>query len=110
MLQFLVFAYLILLSSWLKLDDCLWLGPPWFNYWFSLALAYSVGIYCHEPSLLFHHNIQVDYFYDGMLMELVRHYVNRTLIVSCTRHFNSLLLMSLSLALARKLPISILLE
>ena len=31
-------------NSWLKLDDCLWLDPPWFNYWFSLALARSVGI------------------------------------------------------------------
>ena len=27
-------------NSWLKLDDCLWLDPPWF----SLALARSVGI------------------------------------------------------------------
>ena len=23
---------------------CLWLDPPWFNLWFSLALARSVGI------------------------------------------------------------------
>ena len=32
------------LNSWLKLDDCLWLDPPWFNQWFSLALACSVDI------------------------------------------------------------------
>ena len=32
------------LNSWLKLDDCLWLDPPRFNYWFSIALARSVGI------------------------------------------------------------------
>ena len=30
-------------TSWLKLDDCLWLDPPCFN---------SVSIYSHEPSLL----------------------------------------------------------
>ena len=23
------------------LTICLWLGPPWFNYWFSFTLAYS---------------------------------------------------------------------
>ena len=44
------------LSSWLKLDDCPWLDTPWFNYCFSLSLAYSVGIYSHGPSSLFHHN------------------------------------------------------
>ena len=27
------------LNSWLKLNDCLWLYPPWLNKWFSLALA-----------------------------------------------------------------------
>ena len=32
------------LHSWLKLDDCLWLDPPWFNKCFSLALAHSVFI------------------------------------------------------------------
>ena len=32
------------LNSWLKLDDRLWLDPPWFNKWFSLVLARSVGI------------------------------------------------------------------
>ena len=26
----------------------------------SLALAYSVGIYSHKPSSLFHHNVLVD--------------------------------------------------
>ena len=29
------------LTSLLVLDDILWLGPPWFNYWFSFTLAYS---------------------------------------------------------------------
>ena len=33
---------------------------PWFNEWFSLALAYSVDIYSHEPSSLFHHIALVD--------------------------------------------------
>ena len=32
------------LNSWLKLYDWLWLNPLWFNLWFSLALARSVGI------------------------------------------------------------------
>ena len=27
----------------LNLDDCNWLDQPWFNQWFSLALARSVG-------------------------------------------------------------------
>ena len=47
-------------SSWVKLDDCLWLDPPWFNLWFSLTLAYSVGIYSHKPSSLIHHSVLVD--------------------------------------------------
>ena len=33
------------------LTICLWLGPPWFNYWFSFALAYSR--ISHEYSFLF---------------------------------------------------------
>ena len=32
-----------------KFDDCLWLDPPWFNSWFSLALARSVGILTMRP-------------------------------------------------------------
>ena len=33
------------------LTICLWLGPPWFNYWFSFTLAYSrIG---HKYSSLF---------------------------------------------------------
>ena len=81
-------TYLILvceaLSSWLKLDDCLWLDPPWFNQWFSLALTRSVGIYSHEPFSLFH---PYKCFYDDALNELVNHYANRTLIVSCTKDY-----------------------
>ena len=30
---------------------CLWLGPPWFNFWFSFTLAYSR--ISHEYSSLF---------------------------------------------------------
>ena len=30
-----------LLPGLLGLMICLWLGPPWFNYWFSFTLAYS---------------------------------------------------------------------
>ena len=33
------------------LTICLWLGPPWFNYWFSFTLAYSR--ISHEYSSLF---------------------------------------------------------
>ena len=33
------------------LSICLWLGPPWFNYWFSFTLAYSR--ISHEYSPLF---------------------------------------------------------
>ena len=33
------------------LTICLWLGPPWFNYWFSFILAYSR--INHEYSSLF---------------------------------------------------------
>ena len=36
-------------NSWLKLDDCLWLDPPWFNYCFSLALVHNVGILAMSP-------------------------------------------------------------
>ena len=34
-----------------QLSICLWLGPPWFNYWFSFTLAYSR--INHEYSSLF---------------------------------------------------------
>ena len=37
------------INSWLKLDDCLWLDPPWFNLWFSLALARSVVFKAMSP-------------------------------------------------------------
>ena len=33
------------------LTTCLWLGSPWFNYWFSFTLAYSR--ISHEYSYLF---------------------------------------------------------
>ena len=33
------------------LTICLWLGPPWFNYWFSFTLAYNR--ISHEYSSLF---------------------------------------------------------
>ena len=36
-------------GDFLKPDDCLWLDPPWFNLWFSLALARSVGILAMIP-------------------------------------------------------------
>ena len=39
------------LFSYLSLTICLWLGPPWFNYWFSFTLAYSR--ISHEYSSLF---------------------------------------------------------
>ena len=35
----------------LKSFRLLWLGPPWFNYWFSFTLAYSR--ISHEYSSLF---------------------------------------------------------
>ena len=35
----------------LRFAICLWLGPPWFNSWFSFALAYSR--ISHEYSSLF---------------------------------------------------------
>ena len=44
--------------------------------------------FSHEPSSLFHHSVSVDLsvsIYDDALTELVIHYANRTLIVSCTR-------------------------
>ena len=45
-------------------------------------MAYSVGIYNHEPFSLFHSSVQ--YFYDDAVMELGDHYANRTLFVSFT--------------------------
>ena len=47
-------------NSWLKLDDCLRLDPPWFNEWFSLAPACSADISSHGPSSLFHYSVLVD--------------------------------------------------
>ena len=41
-------------------DDCIWPDPRWLNKWFSLALAYSVGIYSHETSSMFLHSVLVD--------------------------------------------------
>ena len=40
------------------LTICLWLGPPWFNYWFSFTLAYSR--ISHEYSSLF--IIAIDFY------------------------------------------------
>ena len=43
-----------------------------------------------EPSSLFHHSVLVDLsvsIYDDALTELVNHYANRTLIVSCTKDY-----------------------
>ena len=59
---------------------------------------FSSGSQClyfsHEPSSLFHHSVLVDlsvsmmmHFYDAALTELVNHYANRTLIVSCTKDY-----------------------
>ena len=53
---------------------------------------FSSGSQCwyfsHEPSSLFHHSVLVDLsFYDDALTELVNHYANRTLIVSCTKAY-----------------------
>ena len=39
-----------ILVGW-GLTICLWLGQPWFNYWFSFTLAYSR--ISHEYSSLF---------------------------------------------------------
>ena len=33
---------------------CLWLGPPWFNYWFSFTLAYSrISLYTNRFFMCF---------------------------------------------------------
>ena len=40
---------------------CLWLGPPWFNYWFSFTLAYSR--ISHEYSSLFIIVINLIFFF-----------------------------------------------
>ena len=56
-------------------------------------VSFSSGSQCwyfsHAPSSLFHHSVLVDLnvFYDDALTELVNHYVNRTLIVSCTKDY-----------------------
>ena len=56
-----------------------------------LMVFFSSGSQCwyfsHEPSSLFHHSVLVDLnVSDDALTELVDHYANRTLIVSCTRN------------------------
>ena len=43
------------------LTICLWLGPPWFNYWFSFTLAYSR--ISHEYSSLFIIVINLIFFF-----------------------------------------------
>ena len=56
-----------------------------------LMVFFSSGSQCryfsHKPSSLSHHGVLVDLSvsYDDALTELVNHYANRTLIVSCTR-------------------------
>ena len=54
------------------------------NWWFSLALAYTVGFYSHEPTSLSHHNVLVDFNHNA-LIEIESHYANRSLFVSSTR-------------------------
>ena len=67
-----------------------------FPFWFRLVLKAEFGswlvlVFSHEPSSLFHHSVLVDLsvstLYDDALTELVNHYANRTLIVSCTKGY-----------------------
>ena len=46
-----IFMYLSIYILLIGLTICLWLGLPWFNYWFSFTLAYSR--ISHEYSSLF---------------------------------------------------------
>ena len=52
---------------------------------------FSSGSQCwyfsHELSSLFHHSVLVDLSVPMMMHELVNHYANRTLIVSCTKDY-----------------------
>ena len=56
----------------LGLTLCLWLGPPWFNKWFSLTLARSGFRFNQEYLSLFHHSEQFDFVSSLWCIDLIR--------------------------------------
>ena len=57
---------------------CLWLGPPWFNQWFSWTLARSGCRISQEYSFLFHHFDQLDFCVFAMMHRLSKGAIIRT--------------------------------
>ena len=51
---------------------CRWLGPPWFNQWFSLTLARSGFRFGQVYLSLFHHIDQFDFVSSPWCLDLVR--------------------------------------
>ena len=66
------------------LTICLWLGPPWFNYWFSFTLAYSW--ICHEYSSLFIIVINLIFMFSLWCIDWVGSlYANRIFMYFCMK-------------------------
>ena len=66
------------------LTICLWLGPPWFNYWFSFTLVYSR--ISHEYSSLFIIVINLMFMFSLLCIDRVGSlYANRIVCVSVLR-------------------------
>ena len=66
------------------LTICLWLGPPWFNYWFSFTLAYNR--ISHEYSSLFIIMITLIFMFSLWCIDWVGSlYANQILCVSVLR-------------------------
>ena len=72
------------LTSGLGLTICLWLGPPWFNYWFSYTLAYST--ISHEYSSLFIIVINLIFMFSLWCIDWVGSlYANRIFMYFCIK-------------------------
>ena len=70
-------------ASW-GLTICLWLGPPWFNYWFSFTLAFSR--ISHEYSSLFIIVINLIFMFSLWCMDWVGSlYANRFFLYFCIK-------------------------
>ena len=72
------------LTSGFGLSICLWLGPPWFNYWFLFTLAYSR--ISHEYSPLFIIVINLNFMFSLWCIDWVGNlYANRSFMYFCIK-------------------------
>ena len=71
---------------------CLWLGPPWFNKWFSLTLARDGCRFNFDYSSLFHHSYQFDVCVFAMVHILSKRAIIRTELIMyfCVKNYTGI--------------------